>query len=547
MSNKLFYPICLALVLVVAGFSHAQVLVNPGFEDPVLGENDYTWLDVPGWTEVGGEGAGVWNVTTDDFDPVVAPEGENVLYTENAPAGVANGVAQVLAETFAADTAYTLTVDVGNSWFYYYAGYSVQLLAGGVVIAEDNDTLWPDYMKWATSTVVYTYDPADSALVGQPLEIRLLNLGLDKDPGETVGVEFDNVTLLRKEVLPAQDPDPADNAIKVSPGPLLDIYASDDVPMEIPDYNSKNFPRIPSLVTSSLNVPDSLTIIDLNVKLDITMPGNNADLNVYLIGPDGTQVELFTDVGVNSLDDFKNTVLDDEASTSVRDGRGRFEGTYRPEGKLSAFDGKNAMGTWKLKISDDAPRNVGTLNSWELVIESPNILSWVPADKIASQDVYISKNFDEVNDSAEAAFHGNFAPHVSTIEIILEVGQEYFWRVDSVDADGMLIKTGDIWSFWTTPEPIFVNPDSDLAAANELAKPGGTIEFAAGTYNITSQIIVKEGVTYKGAGQGLTIIDGNDVTRAFVAWGDRFFNEDSNNVNDSGPKGWVLEGMTIQN
>ncbi len=57
--------------------------------------------------------------------------------------------------------------------------------------------MWPEYSKWATSTVEYTYDPADAALVGQPLEIRLLNLALDKDnpAGELIGVEFDNVTL----------------------------------------------------------------------------------------------------------------------------------------------------------------------------------------------------------------------------------------------------------------------------------------------------------------------------------------------------------------
>jgi hypothetical protein len=170
---------------------------NAGFEDPVLADDSYTWLDIPSWTLVGGEGSGIWHVTSADFDPVVAPEGQNVLYTENA-VGDAGGVSQVLTETFAADTDYTLTVEVGNSWFYYFSGYSVQLLAGGVVIAEDNDTLWPDYMKWATSTVVYTYDPADAALVGQPLEIRLLNLALNKDnppEGDAVGIEFDNVTL----------------------------------------------------------------------------------------------------------------------------------------------------------------------------------------------------------------------------------------------------------------------------------------------------------------------------------------------------------------
>jgi len=103
------------------------------------------------------------------------------------------------------------------------------------------------------------------------------------------------------------------------------------------------------------------------------------------------------------------------------------------------------------------------------------------------------------------------------------------------------------------PEPILVDPSSDLAAAAAVVQPGGRIEFAEGTYYITSQIEIKNDVTYHGAGAGLTIIDGNDVTRAFVAWGDRSaangqVDADGNSVpNTTGPKGWVLEGMTIQN
>ena|GEM_PF-1166213 len=177
-------------------------VANASFEDPPLDEDDYTWQDVPGWTSIGhadgDEGVGVWNTTIADFDPVIAPVGENVLYTEYFVGGV-GGVAQILGAKFEADTAYTMTVEVGNSNYYYFSGYKVQLLAGGTVIAEDNDTLWPGYKLWATSTVAYTYNAADAALVGEPLEIRLLSLGLDKDgPGvdDVIGVEFDNVTLL---------------------------------------------------------------------------------------------------------------------------------------------------------------------------------------------------------------------------------------------------------------------------------------------------------------------------------------------------------------
>ncbi len=94
---------------------------------------------------------------------------------------------------------------------------------------------------------------------------------------------------------------------------------------------------------------------------------------------------------------------------------------------------------------------------------------------------------------------------------------------------------------------LIVEAGGDIAAANAIAEDGDTIEITAGTYYLTSQIEIKDGVTYRGAGPGLTIIDGNDTTRAFVAWGDRSFNEGNENPNDSGPKGWVLEGMTIQN
>ncbi|MHC4681020.1 MAG: choice-of-anchor Q domain-containing protein [Planctomycetota bacterium] len=113
-------------------------------------------------------------------------------------------------------------------------------------------------------------------------------------------------------------------------------------------------------------------------------------------------------------------------------------------------------------------------------------------------------------------------------------------RITAAGHDALSIST-------PAPEPILVDPNSDLAAAAAAVQFGGTIEFAAGTYFITSQIEIKDGVTYRGAGPGLTIIDGNDTTRAFVAWGDRSYNEGNENPNDSGPKGWVLEGMTIQN
>ena len=137
-------------------------------------------------------------------------------------------------------------------------------------------------------------------------------------------------------------------------------YKSTDVPKEIPGKGTE---------TSTLTIADAGPIVDLNVKLNITHP-YNADLDVYLIAPDGTRVELFTDAGSTSAN-FEDTILDDEASQSINDGEGPFAGSYRPEGSLAALKTKNVLGTWTLEVTDDWSVNrAGTLNSWSLIVET---------------------------------------------------------------------------------------------------------------------------------------------------------------------------------
>jgi subtilisin-like proprotein convertase family protein len=125
-----------------------------------------------------------------------------------------------------------------------------------------------------------------------------------------------------------------------------------------------------SVITSDLVVNGLMgRIIDINVMLDITHPAD-ADLDVFLISPNGREVELFTDVG-GAGDNFDDTTLDDEAATAITAGAAPFNGTYRPEGLLSSFDSQSPNGMWKLRIGDDTgiPGFIqGTLNSWALEI-----------------------------------------------------------------------------------------------------------------------------------------------------------------------------------
>ena len=194
MKMKLILMLMAAALLALSASAGAYdvAIQNAGFEDPVLTEGNYNY-EVPGWDTFGpGGGSGCWNPDADGAVFYgylgIAPEGLNVAWIEsgwedNTPndpddddfTNVDGGLAQVLTETLAAGMTYTLTVEVGNSYYYAWGeGYKIQLLAGDTLLAQDDNSLTPAIDTFETSTVSYTYDSAQSALLGEPLEIRLL-------------------------------------------------------------------------------------------------------------------------------------------------------------------------------------------------------------------------------------------------------------------------------------------------------------------------------------------------------------------------------------
>ncbi len=138
------------------------------------------------------------------------------------------------------------------------------------------------------------------------------------------------------------------------------VWNSSDVPRPINDYTFTN---------STLSINQSLSIADVDVRLDITHT-YCTDLDAHLVAPDGTRVELFTDVG-GSGNDFSLTMLDDEASSGITQGSAPFSGSFRPEGLLSALDGHSTRGIWTLEVYDDAGGDQGQLNGWALAIAAP--------------------------------------------------------------------------------------------------------------------------------------------------------------------------------
>jgi len=106
--------------------------------------------------------------------------------------------------------------------------------------------------------------------------------------------------------------------------------------------------------TSSVNVggfSEPLAKVTVSLYLSDTSDG---DLDLNLIGPDGTAVPLSrgnggtgTSYGTSCRD---RTVFDEGAARSITTGSAPFAGTYRPEGQLSSFRGQVGNGFWRLWI-----------------------------------------------------------------------------------------------------------------------------------------------------------------------------------------------------
>ena len=141
--------------------------------------------------------------------------------------------------------------------------------------------------------------------------------------------------------------------------PTCTTYTSSDVPKAIPDLGT---------VESTLSVLNSYSsLTDVNVTIGSIVHTYDADLDITIVHPDATVVELSTDNG-GSGDNYTNTVFDDEAATLITAGAAPFSGSFRPEGSLATLDGKAANGTWRLRVTDDANLDTGTLQAWSVTL-----------------------------------------------------------------------------------------------------------------------------------------------------------------------------------
>ncbi len=147
------------------------------------------------------------------------------------------------------------------------------------------------------------------------------------------------------------------------------LYSTGNIATPIPDVSQVEIP----IVISALGAVGD---VNARVRLNHTF---DADVTMTLISPAGTEVVLAAnrDTAAGGGDNYGTgandcsgtpTVFDDAAANAISTGLPPFAGSFKPESPLAAFNGETITGTWKLRVSDNAALDVGTVGCVTLEI-----------------------------------------------------------------------------------------------------------------------------------------------------------------------------------
>lgn len=111
-----------------------------------------------------------------------------------------------------------------------------------------------------------------------------------------------------------------------------------------------------------VNIANAFNVVDVNVRIDTLNHTWDSDLS-FTLSRGAASCNIISAVG-GSGDNFRNTVLNDSATTPIASGTAPFTGTFIPSSPLSSLNGVPVNGSWVLTITDNATGDTGLLKAW---------------------------------------------------------------------------------------------------------------------------------------------------------------------------------------
>lgn len=246
-------------------------------------------------------------------------------------------------------------------------------------------------------------------------------------------------------------------------------------------------------IESKLNVPQNGIINDLNITQIKGFHEYFKDLEVHLISPTGTDVQLFKDKCGNYNGNF-NFGVDDAAASLLGCPPPNNGNDYRVPNSLAVFNNQNTQGLWILRVKDNVPGAGGVLEGFQLefcssvTVTPPVVVNNLPMPIEVGTNKAISSDLLRVDDGGtpasqlvytlvtipqkgglQKAWGGDLKPGDQFTQADVDAGaMRYFdWGTNSGEDSFRFVVTDGQAGYLGTPEfrivPFSVGTD-DLAA-----------------------------------------------------------------------------------
>jgi subtilisin-like proprotein convertase family protein len=235
----------------------------------------------------------------------------------------------------------------------------------------------------------------------------------------------------------------------------------------------------PSVIDVAPNGEPGPTVHSVSVILHNVTHSCFQDLDIVLVGPDGTAVTLMSDVGgCTLLEATRTLVFTDEGfplpesslpadggTYAPTNGTGPWADSYPPPmpatvfaASLGAFKSKQPDGQWRLFVVDDEPNNRGEIQAWTLALRTVRFFA-----DVSDIDVPVSGATVGVGSPYPAiAVASNVAGRVDQVNAYVRLRHQ-----DPDDVDLLLVGPGGQKTLLM----------SDVGGYADLPGPGVSLEF----------------------------------------------------------------------
>lgn len=200
--------------------------------------------------------------------------------------------------------------------------------------------------------------------------------------------------------------------VNLNSNAVVDFGGLNTADFAIPDNNTTG-------VSSSIVAPGSgmnaNQVTSVKININHTFDG---DLDIFLVAPNGSQIELSTDNGAGG-DNYTNTIFK-TGFPSITGGSAPFTGTYAPEQAFSSLTG-TAHGTWQLVVKDDAGVDTGTLLDWTLQIHATSGITYSWSSNTSGFTANTSTASDFPTATSLYSMLGTYAGCSSTLSVNVPV------------------------------------------------------------------------------------------------------------------------------